>query len=276
MLYFSSRLNAHPYKPAADRLFAALDLFNIEYKFINNTKDIWLRDFMPVRTRSGKLVSFRYEPSYLDDSPKLKTYFKTDLSAELSLPDIEYSDINLDGGNVVFSPSKKKAIISNRVITENPQRSKACTVYEIFKVLEVEATDGVIIPSLNSDMTGHADGMVRFVDENTVLVNEPKSKNDFESRVINQLNRNGLTVITMPYFETKHKAADGTKSAEGCYLNYLETEKVVFFPVFSANHETDTKAISIAEKALGKQVIPLNVNKIALHGGLLNCISWEI
>ena len=40
MLYFSSQLNIQKYKPAADRLFAALDLFNIKYKLLNNTNDI--------------------------------------------------------------------------------------------------------------------------------------------------------------------------------------------------------------------------------------------
>lgn len=56
MLYFSSKLNIQEYKPAADRMFAALDLFNIKYKLLNNTKDIWARDYMPVKTKSGKYV----------------------------------------------------------------------------------------------------------------------------------------------------------------------------------------------------------------------------
>lgn len=272
MLYFSSQLNNPTYKPAADRLFAALDLFNIKYKLLNNTKDVWLRDFMPIKTRTVRLVSFRYEPSYLADSPELRTDFKSDVSAELGIDGIEYSDINLDGGNVVMSPSKKRAIISDRVFAENPDRHEAELKTELEKLLEAEV---IIIPSLRSDMTGHADGMVRFADENTVLVNELKSANGFESRVIKQLEANGLSVIEMPYYDTNHRAPDDTKSAEGCYLNYLETEKVVFFPVFSENHETDMRAISIVKKALGKRVIPLNVNEIALYGGLLNCISWE-
>ena len=79
MLYFSSQLSIQKYKPAADRMFAALDLFNIKYKLLNNTKDIWLRDFMPVKTKSGKYVSFRYEPSYLDGSPELRTDFRRDI-----------------------------------------------------------------------------------------------------------------------------------------------------------------------------------------------------
>ena len=77
------------------------------------------------------------------------------------------------------------------------------------------------------------------------------------------------------YKKAADKAPDGTPSAEGCYLNYLETENDVFFSVFSRSHETDMRAISTVKKALGKRVIPLNVIEIALYGGILNCISWE-
>jgi len=63
--YFSSLLKTNPnYKLAAERLFAALDSNGVSYGFIESTKDIWMRDFMPVKTKSGKYVSFRYEPSY--------------------------------------------------------------------------------------------------------------------------------------------------------------------------------------------------------------------
>lgn len=272
MLCFSSQLNNSTYKPAADRLFAALDLFNIKYKLLNNTKDIWLRDFMPVKTRSGRCVSFRYEPSYLKDNPELKTDFESDILPQLNMPDLVHSDISLDGGNVVFSPSQKKVIISDRVFSENPDRSEVDLIRELENLLEAKV---IIIPSLKSDMTGHADGMVRFASESTVLVNGQKTHGDFESKVIKRLEENNLSVIPMPYYETANKAPDGTPSAEGCYLNYLETENVVFFPVFSQNHKTYMRAISIVKKALGKRVIPLNVNEIALYGGLLNCISWE-
>lgn len=34
MLYFSSQLNTPKYKPAADRMFAALDLFNINHNIV--------------------------------------------------------------------------------------------------------------------------------------------------------------------------------------------------------------------------------------------------
>lgn len=264
MLYFSSQLNTPKYKPAADRMFAALDLFNIKYKLLNNTNDIWLRDFMPVKTKSGKYVSFRYEPSYLADDPQLRTKFKTDIAPSFKVDNLVYSDINLDGGNVVFSPSKEKVIISDRVFTENFNYSSAELVQELEKLLEARV---IIIPSLHSDMTGHADGMVRLVGENTAIVNAPLSPYGFETKVKKSLQNYGFNVIDFPYFYSKGD------SAVGCYLNFLETEQAIFLPVFGV--DTDNKTIKLAKNIFDKTIIPVNINEIAENGGVLNCISWE-
>lgn len=264
MLYFSSQLNIQKYKPAADRMFAALDLFNIKYKLLNNTNDIWARDYMPVKTKSGKYVSFRYEPSYLADDLQLKTNFKTDIAPNFKVDNLVYTDINLDGGNAVFSPSKGKVIISDRVFSENPEYDKNTLLLELEKLLEASV---LIIPSLKSDMTGHADGMVRFVDENTVVTNAPLSPYGFETKVKKSLQNYGFNVIDFPYFYSKGD------SAVGCYLNYLATEKCIFLPVFGV--DTDNEAIKLAKNIFDKTIIPVNINEIAEYGGLLNCISWE-
>ena len=264
MLYFSSQLNIPKYKLAADRMFAALDLFNIKYKLLNNTKDIWLRDFMPVKTKSGKYLSFRYEPSYLANAPQLRTDFKTDIAPKFKLENLVYSDINLDGGNVVFSPSKEKVIISDRVFSENSGMGEAELTAKLEKLLEASV---FIIPSLKSDMTGHADGMVRFADENTVVTNAPLSPYGFETKVKKSLQNYGFNVIDFPYFYSKGD------SAVGCYLNYLATEKSIFLPVFGV--DTDNEAIELAKNIFDKTIIPVNINEIAKYGGLLNCIGWE-
>ena len=264
MLYFSSRLNTTPtYKPAADRLFAALDLLNIKYKLISNCKDIWLRDFMPIKTKSGKYVSFRYAPSYLREAPELRTDFRADIASQLALQ-IEYSDINLDGGNIVFSPSKEKAIISDRVFSENPGYETSGFLNELERLLEAQI---IIIPSLPSDMTGHADGMVRFVNEHTVIGNCVPSKNGLEQQIKSVLQDYGVDVINFPYFSSPKN------SAVGCYLNYLETEQYIFLSVFDST--MDEKAIAIAKEIFSKTIVPVNINEIAKEGGVLNCISWE-
>lgn len=264
MFYFSSQLNISKYKPAADRMFAALDLFNIKYKLLNNTKDIWLRDFMPVKTKSGKYVSFRYEPSYLAGDPQLRTNFKTDIAPSFKVDNLVYTDINLDGGNVVFSPSKEKVIISDRVYSENPSWHKAELTAKLENLLEASV---LIIPSLKSDMTGHADGMVRFVNENTVVTNAPLSPFGFEKKVKKALQNHGIEVLDFPYFDSNGD------TAIGCYLNFLETGQTIYLPVFSV--DTDNKAVQTAKHIFHKAIIPVNINEIAADGGLLNCISWE-
>ena len=262
MIYFSSLINSPKYRPAAERISAALKAENIAFSYVESTKDIWLRDFMPVKLKSGKYVSFRYEPCYLEESKNLRTNYR---NIETQMPvKVAYSDINLDGGNVVFSPSKEKVIISDRVFLENPDRQKNELIAELEKLLEAKV---IIIPSLKSDMTGHADGMVRFVDENTVIGNDTGAKYGLESRIKKTLKKEDIEVIDFPYFESRGI------SAKGCYLNFLETEKCIFLPVFAA--PDDRRAIAAAKRIFNKRIIPVEINEIATDGGCLNCITWE-
>ncbi len=266
MLYFSSLLNTNnTYKPAAKRLFAAFTTHNVPYKLLENTHDIWLRDFMPVKTKSGKHVSFRYEPSYLKDYPELHTDFRKEIAPSLSLDKLVYSDINLDGGNIVFSPSKETAVISDRIFTENQNYPSAKLVQELEQLLEAKV---IIIPSLRSDMTGHADGMVRFVDENTAIVNNTPYQNGLEQRISKKLKDHKINTIPFPYFDSPKD------STIGCYINYLETEQAIFLPVFGV--DMDNEVIDAAKSIFNKTIVPVNINEIAEQGGVLNCISWKI
>lgn len=266
MFYFSSLLKTNDtYKSSADRLFAALNSQGISYQLLDNTRDIWLRDFMPVKTKSGKYISFRYEPSYLKDYPKLHTDFRKEIAPSLSFESFVSSDINLDGGNIVFSPSRETAIISDRIFMENRNYSSAELVRELERLLEAQI---IIIPSLRSDMTGHADGMIRFVDENTAVGNASRSLFGLEARIKVALRNHGIEVIDFPYFNSKGN------SAVGCYLNFLETDQTVFLPAFGV--DMDSKAIETAQNIFNKAIVPININEIAEHGGVLNCISWEI
>ena len=172
--------------------------------------------------------------------------------------------INLDGGNVVFSPSRETAIISDRVFMENRGDSPAGLVQELERLLEARV---IIIPSLRSDMTGHADGMVRFVDEHTVIGNRTRYRFGLEMRIKATLHSHEIEVCDFPYFESKGD------SAVGCYLNFLETEQALFLPIFGV--QMDQEAIETAKELFGKTIVPVNINEIAKDGGVLNCISWE-
>ena len=38
---------------------------NIAYGLLDNTKDIWCRDYMPIHTEDGRLIYYIYNPDYL-------------------------------------------------------------------------------------------------------------------------------------------------------------------------------------------------------------------
>ena len=264
MLYFSSLLKTNPqYLLSAENLFSALSNCGEKFALFDGAKDIWARDYMPIKTKSGKYISFRYEPSYLADAPQLRTNFKTEIASHFTLP-VTYSNINLDGGNVVFSPSKAKAVITNRVFSENPAYDTNALLTELENLLEAEI---IIIPSLISDMTGHADGVVRFVNENTVIGNASPYKNGYEQKVKRALKKHGISVVDFPYFDS------AGISAVGSYLNFLETDKHIFLPVFS--DAQDDTAVKRAKEIFDKKTVTVNINGIAKDGGVLNCISWE-
>ncbi len=264
MLYFSSLLKTNPqYSLSAENLFSALSNCGEKFTLFDGAKDIWARDYMPIKTKNGKYISFRYEQIYLADDPQLRTNFKTDILPHFTLP-VTYSNINLDGGNVVFSPSKTKAVITDRVFSENPEYDKNTLLLELEKLLEAEI---IIIPSLISDMTGHADGVVRFVNENTVIGNASPYKNGYEQKVKRALKKHGISVVDFPYFDS------AGISAVGSYLNFLETDNYIFLPIFGSVQ--DKAAVKRATEIFDKRIITVNINGIAKDGGVLNCISWE-
>ena len=263
MILLSSHLcNKERYWNDWTTLTAVLETHGVPYRYLKGTRDIWLRDFMPVRTGSGHLVSFRYEPSYLADVPELHTDFRKDIALELGLPVI-YSQINLDGGNVVYSPSRRKAVVSDRILRENPDWDRDELRQELEMLLETEV---ILIPSLDSDMTGHADGMVRFVDEHTVIGNRVPAKHGLEQRIRAVLDQHGIEVVDFPYFSSPGD------SAVGCYLNFLEAGGYIFLPVFGT--AMDGEAMAQAEALFDRPVAPVLLREVARQGGGPNCIPW--
>lgn len=271
-VYISALLTTrHP--EAYTRLTNILTRHNISYGFLEGTKDIWCRDYMPVQTPSGRLIQFRYEPSYLNDIQFTETRSDVRLVDDVNGIKPIFSDINLDGGNVVMSG--KKAILTDRIFSENPNLSKETLLSELSKLLECEI---IIIPAYKPeyDFTGHADGMIRFVDENTVLVNNLEQ--DFKymkDTIIKALNKADLKYINFPWFE--HKIKGNNDHAIGIYLNYLEVGNLILMPVFNVTGNKDFEAYTKLKEIFPNKIIEtINCNDIALSGGILNCVTWVV
>lgn len=270
IVYFSELIQTNPeYTSAFGRIKHILDKHNISYKFLKGTKDIWCRDYMPIQIDDNKFIQFKYKPSYLDNYTHLQSIPKTVL-LENKIKS-KFSEINLDGGNIVNT--NNKAILTNRIFKENPTLPLTEIIKELEHILNVEL---LFIPDIPIDMTGHADGYIRFVNENTILVNQlDKEYKYFQKGFLKMVENGNLDYIEMPYFE--HKDKSHKNSAIGSYLNYLEIGNLIIFPIFEIENNLDEEALSIIRKSFPDRIIePVNINEIAKHGGLMNCITWTI
>ena len=269
IVYLSALLRTK-YPDTCERLIQILEKHHVKYGFLEGTKDIWCRDYMPIQTKSGKFIQFKYEPSYLKKDNEWDES-RSDVEEVCKLNDIdaEPSDINLDGGNVLLCDDR--AIISDRVFSENNDWNREKLVSELSRLLECEI---IIIPAENDDMTGHADGMVRFVNRDTILGNkladEYKYWRDGMQKVIDQY---GLKYIDVPFFlpkDPKHPL-----SAIGVYVNYLEVNDLIVLPVFG--RDEDEQVIRIIKSVFPERTIEtIDYNDVAKEGGLLNCTTWVI
>lgn len=270
-VYFSERLKSDErFKMTCKALTYLLEKHSIRYDFLKATNDIWCRDYMPIQTEKGKFVQFRYEPSYLKNNLELQSDTLEVCKANNIKP--QFSKINLDGGNVVNWSDR--AIITDRVFDENPEySSRNKLIAEIEKLLEVEI---IVIPQIKSDFTGHADGMVRFIDRNTLLGNDRQQEYKYWSIGIGKiLKEKGIDYIDIPFLD--HIEKNHHDHAIGCYVNYLEIGELIILPVFEVKNNKDQEVYDKFREIFPERKIEtINYNQVGLHGGLLNCTTWTI
>ena len=272
-VYLSDRLNSDErFSKTGNVLIELIEKHGIRHVFLKATKDIWCRDYMPIQIEKRKFVQFRYEPTYLNDDLELQSNPKEVCKANSIDP--KFSKINLDGGNVVNWTDR--AIITDRVFDENPEyTNKTRLISEIEKLLEVEV---IVIPQIKSDMTGHADGLVRFVDRNTLIGNDREQEYIYWKNGINRvLKEKGLDYIDIPFLGENEKDKKYPDHAIGCYVNYLEVQDLIVLPIFDKENSKDKEVFDTFRQIFpDRKVETINYNAIGRHGGLLNCTTWTI
>ncbi|MCH5328899.1 MAG: agmatine deiminase family protein [Coprobacter sp.] len=272
-IVYVSELLHEKFPHACENLTGVLDKHGITYRFLKGTHDIWCRDYMPVQTASGKLVQFRYDPSYLKGVKEYEES-RSDVREVCTANNIKpvFSDINLDGGNVLVCGSR--AIISDRVFAENPEKDAEELKSELSELLEAEI---IVIPTIKGDYTGHADGMVRFVDADTILGNNRADEYKYWRDGINRvLAGAGLRYIDVPFFYD-YKDKLHPEHAIGLYVNYLEVENLIVMPKFGVPGNKDDEAFAKIKEIFPDRVVEtIDFNDVALEGGVLNCATWTV
>ena len=274
-VYFSSLIKTGKYSSFWNDLEMILVKHNIKPEFIEGTRDLWCRDYMPVQISEKDYVQFKYFPDY---------YLTHKHVGKLTIQDeIRYDkpygahirkiDLIVDGGNIVSS--KTKAIMTEKVFVENKNREEKSVIKMLKEALKVD--DLFFLPVQPYDWTGHADGMVRYLDDGRLLVNNYSNESQsWQEKLKNAIEKTGLKPETLPYAHSQEKV-DGEHTARGCYINYAQIGNLIIFPQFEINED----GIALAKiKELFPEpdfiVEPIDCNLIAREGGVLNCLTWNI
>lgn len=135
VVYISSYLSSTKYgKPVADQLLDKLSLAGFEVKIIEvGVKNEWCRDFMPIKGADGKLVQFRYQPTYLSENDQRIPNIE-EIRAQLDLQ-CETSNVILDGGAIEIYTDI--GIVSDRVFRDN-KKPERVVINEIKKKLDLK------------------------------------------------------------------------------------------------------------------------------------------
>ena len=271
-IYFSEKLKEQ-FPETATQITNTLHSMGVDPIFLSGTKDIWARDYMPVQVKEHKFIQYTFYPDYLLKYENLKSNPES-ICTDLKLKTVR-SDIILDGGNVVKSGNC--VIMTDKIVLENKlkynREQLLSGLKELFEVDKV-----VLIPWDRGERYGHADGMVRFIDNETVLIQGYyKTRKDlFEDGFIeNLLDSLNVNHLKYEFLNIDYPEKINVKFA---YLNYLQTKDIILLPSVGIEEDDERLEAEIKKYFPGykDRIRKIKMNSIINKGGALNCISWTV
>ena len=238
-----------------------LDKYQVKHKLLPFTKDYWARDYMPVQTSESTFIQYCYNPDYL----QAKKSYITDSTAcckNLNIDTIK-TDIVIDGGNII--KCKDAIIMTDKVLCENPTYSKSELINQLEVLFQAEL---ILISWDRNEPYGHADGMVRFIENKKILLNNYM---DFDKGL-----REKLVKILNPHFEIVELSYNVPKRSKlsWAYINFLQVGNLILLPAMGVDE--DEQALCLFKEIFNTNIEQIDVSEIVQQGGALNCISWNI
>lgn len=275
MVFFSAKVLEKSLLPAFQKVRLELEKNGVEISFLHQTKDIWCRDYMPVKTGTNEFTQFFLSPGYYQTGREHLITDPFPICRELgiapSVPKYEGNNIYLEGGNVILGYGK--AIICDKVVDDN--KVPPTKLIQLLKeALKVELV--IFIPQEPGEYTGHSDGMVRFLNEHTVLANNYVRSNSgkrFREQFYCSLKEAGFDILTVPYSPVD--SDDYNQPATGCYINFLQVGQKIFLPTFNDRKNDELAFDRFCEIYGSGNVVKVPSLPFAQLGGVLNCMSWE-
>ena len=273
-----------------------------------NTRDVWARDYMPIQLTENIYLSFIYRPDYLADYIKCTTDWqlhkvhpqKQTQEEFLESDFVQMMPIILDGGNVVKAVVNNKPciIMCDKVLRENNVNETEFRDLwgrwwkDNFNGTEMQL---VLLPWEGKEVNpiGHADGIVRYIGNNKVLMTNYADYDqiygsDYSKLYRKKLSEAGFDVIELSYLDKldygKDKMFRLLFKHSWCYINYLQVDNKILLPSlkYDALDNEAKRQIELASNAkvelIGVDMTSIveDMNDNQNSGGALNCLIWTI
>ncbi|WP_116964467.1 agmatine deiminase family protein [Fastidiosibacter lacustris] len=262
---------------SSDRLYQVyIDTLGKNHVLNYPMQDIWMRDF--TLTNPIQPVMFRYSAAgqgggklgqKLADSVQAGFYR---LVESIGVA-FKKTDLINDGGNFVDDYAGN-VVLSDKFLRDN--KLSAQEAKDKLRVL----TDAKNIAFIEADEQGgleHADGIVSFIDENTLVINSYPQDQAYAEQLKQALkqslpNVKLYEIITAYNYSNIYDKHFG--SACGLYTNMLVTKQHIYFPQFGIPE--DKIALKQILAITTKKVIPVDSYEICKMGGSVRCMSLQL
>lgn len=236
--------------------------------------DIWVRDFLPLQNvQTGQLYQHFFDPRYANYTPKFTDIIRR--YVHQFFPHILPCQVRIDGGNILLSPDKKYALCLEKrtIFCKNDTTKKEFAESELKRALGVEKI--VWLPQQTGDKIGHIDGYLQFLGNFLLEGTEQFYGGITTGPLLNEkatdILRRQVPFERIPLLCIPDE--ENYLSANGLYVNFLETSRAVFVPQF--NLPEDEKALETLHAHTHKPLVLVNAKKIAQYGGTVHCLTRE-
>lgn len=277
-IFFSRRLKEQ-YPHIAREIEEKLTKQGVKPKWLDQTNDIWVRDFMPLQTNDSKFIHYTYYPDYLMDSIEDRASITNPICLEQKLlvckgKEVVNLPLILDGGNAVITNRHvimtEKILYENSCDNENNIRAVSCQIRE---KMELEP---LFILWNKKEKYGHTDWLVRYLGGQTnmviVALNEEMTM-DVSLSAIKKLSE-------AQCYDVREFRLNRPSKNSWAYLNFVQVKDVILMPTVNEN-ENDVEASEklyqlFKEAGQDVKIITIDCQDLIKAGGALHCVSWTI
>lgn len=239
--------------------------------------DIWVRDFLPVQNvQTGELYQPFFDPRYANYTPKFTAAIREQVRGAFSR--VKPCNVRIDGGNIVLSPGKKRAFCLEKqtIFHKSNPGQKEHAEQELKRALGVQEI--LWLPQQKGDKIGHIDGYIQFLGdflmEGTVELYGGLTTGSLLNDRATSLLRGYAQRENWDWVPLLCKLDEKNwLSANGLYVNFLETSRAVFVPQFDLPE--DDEIVNIMKKHTPKPLVRVDCEQIAEYGGAVHCLTRE-